>query len=106
MSRWSMENVSKWASKVNRGFALTLIFCAMTVSGPMAHAQVIYGSITGNVQDKTGAMIPNAAVVITDQATGEVRSTTTNSSGEYHIVDLAPGPYTALSRETNHSENL
>ncbi len=60
----------------------------------MANAQVIYGSITGNVQDKTGAMIPNATVVVTNQATEETRTATTNSSGDYRIVNLAPGSYT------------
>ena len=84
----------KRTSRVSWVFALVLVAAAMVMSAPFAHAQVIYGSLTGNVQDKAGASIPNATVVVTNQATQETRTTTTNSSGEYHVVDLAPGSYT------------
>jgi hypothetical protein len=94
MSRQSIKQASKWVGKANLGFALVLVFCAMVLSAPLADAQVIYGSITGNVQDKTGAVIADASVVVTNQATAETRATTTNSSGEYHVVDLSPGLYT------------
>ena len=82
--------VSTAALMVVFGIAL----CLSLILAPNASAQVIYGSLTGNVQDKAGAMIPNATVVVTNQATQETRTTTTNSSGEYHVVDLAPGSYT------------
>ena len=82
--------VSTVALKVVFGIAL----CLSLILAPNASAQVVYGSLTGNVQDKAGAAIPNATVVVTNQATQETRTTTTNSSGEYHVVDLAPGSYT------------
>jgi hypothetical protein len=66
----------------------------MTAYSPAVYAQVVYGSLNGNVQDKTGAQIPNAAVLVTNQNTGATRATTTNSAGEYHVVNLEPGPYT------------
>ncbi len=94
MNQKSMEVASRRARRGTWVFALALVFCTMVMSAPLAHAQVVYGSITGNVQDKTGAVLADAAVVVTNQATGETRSTTTNSSGEYHIVDLSPGSYT------------
>jgi hypothetical protein len=47
MTRKSMDKVSKVARKATWGFALALAFCAMVVSGPVARAQVLYGSITG-----------------------------------------------------------
>ena len=73
-------------------FGITL--CLGLILAPNVSAQVVYGSLTGNVQDKLGATIPNATVIVTNQATQETRTTTTNSSGEYHVVDLAPGSYT------------
>ena len=82
--------VSTAALNVVFGIALSLSL----ILAPNASAQVVYGSITGNVQDSAGAVIPNATVVVTNQATQETRTTTTNSSGEYHVVDLAPGSYT------------
>ena len=74
-------------------WALLLVLASVLTAEP-AVAQVVYGSITGNVQDKAGAVIVDATVMATNQATGETRSTKTNSAGEYHIVDLEPGPYT------------
>ena len=73
---------------------LRIALCLGFILAPNARAQVVYGSITGNVQDQSGAVIPNATVVVTNQATSETRSTTTNTSGEYRVVDLAPGAYT------------
>ena len=89
--------ISRAALKVVFGIAL----CLSLILAPTASAQVIYGSITGNVQDQAGAMIPNATVVVTNQGTQETRTTTTNSSGEYHVVDLAPGSYTVSIKATS-----
>jgi hypothetical protein len=67
----------------------TICFGSMT-----GNAQVLYGSITGTVSDKTGAVIPGVSVTITNQGTSATRSTTTNESGNYLILDVLPGAYT------------
>ncbi len=100
MSLRSMDKPSKLSNKASMVFTLALIIWLIAVSAPVANAQVIYGSITGNVQDKTGAMIPNATVVVTSQDTQDSRTTTTNSSGEYRIVNLLPGSYTVSIKAT------
>ena len=94
MSRMSMDNASKQANKLNWVIALALMFCAMAVSGPMAHAQVLYGSITGTVTDASGAVIPAITVTVTNQGTGEVRTTKSNDQGAYNVLDVLPGSYT------------
>jgi len=68
---------------------LTICFVSST-----ANAQILYGSITGTVSDKTGAVIPGATVTLTNQGTGALRSTTAGSSGTYSILDVLPGVYT------------
>jgi hypothetical protein len=45
------------------------------------------GNIQGTVTDSTGAVIPNATVTLTDQATGVKRTAVSNSAGDY----LFPG---------------
>jgi hypothetical protein len=85
------DNRRNWKSW-SLGVALAL--GVMLFWGSALLAQVVYGSITGSVQDKTGAIVPNATVIVTNQGTGETRTVTTNSSGTYHAVDLLPGPYT------------
>ncbi|HZE71576.1 MAG TPA: TonB-dependent receptor [Pyrinomonadaceae bacterium] len=51
------------------------------------------GTIRGTVTDPNGAVIPNAAVQITDQTTGIARDLTTNSQGDYEAAALKPGTY-------------
>ena len=49
--------------------------------------------IHGTVTDPTGAIVPNATIQATQVATGTVRSTTTGSSGDYVLTNLAVGGY-------------
>ena len=56
-------------------------------------AQTSYGSIVGTVTDATGAMVPGAAVNLTNLGTAEHRSAETDSNGNYQFVNLVPGSY-------------
>jgi hypothetical protein len=51
------------------------------------------GIITGTVTDTSGAVIPNAAVVITNTDTSASRNIQTNSDGSYTATFLQPGHY-------------
>ncbi|PWT90998.1 MAG: hypothetical protein C5B55_08825 [Blastocatellia bacterium] len=51
------------------------------------------GTIRGTVTDPNGAIIPNAAVKITDQTTGISRDLTTDSEGNYEATFLKLGVY-------------
>src|ERR1041385_802222 len=51
------------------------------------------GTIRGTVTDAHGAVLPNAAVKVTDQATGLTRDLSTNGEGNYEVVALKPGTY-------------
>jgi hypothetical protein len=81
-------------SCVTRTFAAMIAFAAMLLAGSSASAQVLYGSITGTVTDRSGAVIPNAAVTITNQGTGEVRTEKASAEGIYNFLDVLPGTYT------------
>src|SRR6266849_3160923 len=59
-----------------------------------AQAQLLQGSITGNVTDASQAAVVGAKVVSTDQQTNFTRDTLTNSSGGYNLPTLPPGSYT------------
>ena len=50
-------------------------------------------AIVGQVNDQTGAAIPNAAVNITNRDTGLRRSTTTDAAGRFNAPQLQPGTY-------------
>jgi hypothetical protein len=80
--------------------SFALLLCLMSISVPAAHAQVLYGTITGTISDSTGAVIPNISVVITNQGTAEPRTVITSAQGQYSAVNLPPGTYT-ISVERN-----
>ena len=50
-------------------------------------------TLQGTVMDKSGAVIPNADVKITNKATGLVRGDTTGNTGNYRFELLPPGTY-------------
>ncbi|MGE5206059.1 MAG: carboxypeptidase-like regulatory domain-containing protein, partial [Chlamydiota bacterium] len=68
-------------------FAVTLLFTSFP-----AFAQFT-GSIQGVVTDPTGAGIPKATVTLVNQSTKVSTTSTTDASGNYRFVSLAPGAY-------------
>jgi hypothetical protein len=58
------------------------------------HAQVQNGTIAGNVTDPKGSVVPDATVVLAQQATGLVLRGQTNGQGLYSFPQLKPGDYT------------
>jgi Carboxypeptidase regulatory-like domain/TonB dependent receptor len=57
-------------------------------------AQVLYGSLVGNVTDETGAAVPGATVTITNRDTGTTRDAVTDATGAYRFATVQPGTYT------------
>src|SRR5665213_784650 len=57
-------------------------------------AQSDVGTVTGFIRDPTGAVIPNAKVVVKSEATGQEHPVTADASGHYTVTNLAPGSYT------------
>ena len=49
-------------------------------------------TLSGSVQDASGARIPEAIVLIVDSAGGNTEATTTSADGSYRIHGLAPAP--------------
>ncbi len=70
----------------------------------IAEAQQTSGDLVGTVKDSTGAIIPNAAVTITNEATGVKLSTTTTSSGDYRASNLLPGTYDIVVNATGFQQ--
>ncbi|AXC14950.1 Oar protein [Acidisarcina polymorpha] len=61
------------------------------------------GTIVGTVTDKTGAVVANARVTITNTGTGTVRVAITTGAGDYTVPDLPPGPYQASAEAPGFS---
>jgi Carboxypeptidase regulatory-like domain len=56
-------------------------------------AQVDTGTITGIISDATGAVLPGATVVLTNDGTGEVRNGTADAHGEFVFTPVQVGKY-------------
>src|SRR3989442_310259 len=72
--------------------ALILLLATFTLSVGV-RSQVLYGSMTGIVTDPKGAAVPGAKVEVTNMATSETRSVTSDERGGYTFNDLDAGTY-------------
>jgi len=74
-------------------FGLALVLAVLNCQLAWSQATVGTGSIEGTVSDPTAAVVAGAKVTITNQATGQVISTTTSTAGTYTSGALTPGSY-------------
>lgn len=51
-------------------------------------------SIQGTIQDSSGAVIPNASVILTNESTAVRRSVSSDGSGLYNFPNIDIGTYT------------
>jgi hypothetical protein len=75
------------------GYALVLLIACICMLPIAAHAQVLYGDLTGNVTDQTGALVAGASVQLLNDGTGAVSTTKSDDHGIFEFTDLEPGVY-------------
>ena len=73
--------------------SLAWLFAALVVLALPAGAQVLYGTLVGNVTDSSGGAVPGATVTLINTATNLAREATTNAEGVYRFVNVQPGSY-------------
>src|ERR1041385_6167562 len=73
---------------------LRLAAAIVILLGTPAFAQSTAGlaGISGVVRDATGAVVPNAKVVVSNESRGVVRNVTTNEAGLFIAPALVPAP--------------
>lgn len=59
----------------------------------IGHAQVLYGSLTGNVTDPSSASVPDAKITALNSDTGMSRQADTDARGVYLLSNLQLGTY-------------
>src|SRR5581483_3556988 len=95
----SRRSVMSWRhsyrSSIGHLMSVSLALAALVIlSAPQAsRAQVLYGSITGNVTDAGGAVVPGPTVTITHKETGQSRDSTTDTNGSYDFPTVPAGTY-------------
>jgi hypothetical protein len=86
----SSSNVN--LSLVKRSVGLLMAMALLLVFLPFAHAQTT-ATLSGTVQDPTGAVIPEAQVTLVNQDTQDTRVVTSNATGFFAFPSLLPGTY-------------
>jgi hypothetical protein len=73
--------------------AVVACSCILLVQSKSANGQVDEGAITGTVQDSSGAVVPNADVVLVNTDQGITVQTKSNGSGGYTFSPVRIGHY-------------
>ncbi len=71
-----------------------ILVLAIFVSNSLNAQNATSGGLTGVVTDPSGALLPDGAVELKDNAKGIVQTQNTNGVGEYSFSFVAPGSYT------------
>ena len=74
-------------------FILCISFTTFSLLPAGAQSTIATGSIQGTVTDPNGAVVPDAAITITNKATGQSNKTASTASGTYTSGALIPGEY-------------
>src|SRR5262245_30624195 len=80
-----------------QGVSFRLLACAVVFPVFLA-AQATFGTITGSVTDSTGAVVPGAAIEVTNEGTNATRTITSGASGTYEVPNLNAGIYRVVSK--------
>ncbi|MDQ1611860.1 MAG: hypothetical protein QOG00_1791 [Pyrinomonadaceae bacterium] len=75
-----------------RTFCVALVVC-LSLCGAAWAQEESAATITGQVTDATGAVVPNASVLIVNNQTSTERRVTTSDEGLFTITPLQPGTY-------------
>ena len=82
-----------------RKLLLLMVFVLAIFLVPSAQSQE-NATITGTVTDSSGAAVPNVAISLTSQATGQVRQTVSNTDGIYSFGNVGVGHFTLSASAT------
>jgi hypothetical protein len=75
---------------------LAVLAAALCVGAPSALSQAVTATLTGTITDSSGGAVPNASITLTNQLSGDVRTTVSNATGYYSLPAIPAATY-ALS---------
>jgi carboxypeptidase family protein len=90
-----VNSYGNWSARARWGVVLALALAVAMFFVPNVLAQsVVSGEIFGTVIDPTGAVAPNASVILSSSETGFKAETTTGDIGTFRFALVKPGNYT------------
>lgn len=88
---------------MRKTFSFFTLLVALLGFTSLANAQTATGQITGTVKDASGAVLANAKVTVTNEATNFSRETVTNEAGTYVFPLLPVGVYSVTVTQQGFS---
>ncbi len=77
--------------KVFSGLAFALMISLVSFSPALAQATT--GTVSGSISDPNGAVVAGATVTLTNTATGQSRTVSTNDRGQFVVASMPIGSY-------------
>jgi hypothetical protein len=81
-----------------------LVAACLTLSNVSASGQATSGQIVGRVTDITGAIVPGAKILVTDEDKGVTFAGRTDGDGNYTMTNLPPGSYSVAVSAAGFAE--
>lgn len=72
---------------------IILAACLLLLPLSNVFGQTVFSNLVGTVVDQTKSVVPGIEVLLTDRATGAVRTAQSNEAGIFRISGLMPGTY-------------
>ena len=96
------KKVGRWSAKIYMYAVFLAVVQLFTVISP---AQSTFGEFVGTVKDPSGAVVAGCTVTVKNLGTSATRTTTTDSNGDYTVVNLEPGNY-EMTMETTGFQKI
>ncbi|HEU0185525.1 MAG TPA: carboxypeptidase-like regulatory domain-containing protein, partial [Blastocatellia bacterium] len=90
----------------NRLFVFSCLFAALTLCSTAALAQQETATITGEVRDTNGSVVPKATITVTNVETNVRVNGETNDQGLYTVPSLKPGPYSITVEKAGFKKSV
>src|SRR5882757_2368655 len=86
---------------MSRTFLRSLLALGILFTTCFMYAQSTGGRIIGRVTDTSGAVVPGAKVILTNEATGVDYNSESNGNGDFSVLQVSVGVYTVTVDHSN-----
>lgn len=84
---------TKMTKNISIKFLAIAALCLLAGIGQVFAQSTVTGAITGKITDPQGAVVPNAAVTVTNTGTNSTVNVTATNDGSFRVTNLQPGIY-------------
>src|ERR1700738_1247971 len=101
-----MIRIVAMARRIHKRSLLLVALLACLAGASKTSAQVVGGTILGTITDPSGAVVPQAQILIRNLANGTTRDVESDAAGFYAAPNLLPGIYDVSASATEFATNI